>query len=677
MPQLTKDQFKVIIKNAPQGTDPKALANEFISRGYDLEGLDSNAVRQQQTLNTARQTNQFEQTQEDRDNRSFLGKTRDVAGSIVGGDKLAEGAGQALATSDSFLAKGIRGVDSFVRGRGFNTSGVQDGLEEAQKNTDRLIGETITRLKEARKAGDQESVLRFNTQLKNLTLDSATSADASTDFTDSLATNREVIGSATRLAGTLAGGAIAGGTSKALGGTTGIAQGLKVGAAAGAVEGSVQVLGMGIEDNELNAAGIAKSTAGGAIFGGVTGGVVGGVTGGFSARAARKKELKELITNGTLTDARLATKNFVEGVAEDGTPTLTLGGKDKLAKEAVKQGVDDAHVAVIKAGSAGDKKVFSEMLDATEAASTNRLSLKRPSDVSGKNITSTIKFLGEETKTLGTKLDGAAQALKGKAVESADDVLRNVDDSIAEIGANVSNGKIQFDGSDLEDLGVNGKIVQNIYRRLNNANDAYDFHRLKKYIDANVTYGKTGQGLTGEAETLIKGWRKLADDALDTQFPTYNSINTQLSELYGTLDEVGDIFGKNFRNQSELAASIRAGSVADRILGNSANRGGILQTLQNIQTTANKFGLKSDQDIVKQVIFSDVLEDMFGTQATRSLQGQATRAGKEVAAGAVDVVTNPRQGLIERTIDIAGKGIDASRGINRDNAVKSLRALLK
>lgn len=46
MPLLKKDQVNTILKNAPQGSDKKMILDGLIKRGYDIEGVDSNAIRQ-------------------------------------------------------------------------------------------------------------------------------------------------------------------------------------------------------------------------------------------------------------------------------------------------------------------------------------------------------------------------------------------------------------------------------------------------------------------------------------------------------------------------------------------------------------------------------------------------------------------------------------------------------
>jgi hypothetical protein len=54
---ITKQQIETILKNAPTGTDKTKLLDNLILKGYDLEGTDSNAKRQQlQTIQTSQQT---------------------------------------------------------------------------------------------------------------------------------------------------------------------------------------------------------------------------------------------------------------------------------------------------------------------------------------------------------------------------------------------------------------------------------------------------------------------------------------------------------------------------------------------------------------------------------------------------------------------------------------------
>jgi hypothetical protein len=225
----------------------------------------------------------------------------------------------------------------------------------------------------------------------------------------------------------------------------------------------------------------------------------------------------------------------------------------------------------------------------------------------------------------------------------------------------------------MEDLGANEKIVKNVWRRIRNAKDAYDWHRVKKYIDSNVEFGKSGEGLTGQSEALLKGWRRQIDGALDSQFSQYNTTNTTISDIFGVLDSMSDVLGRKFKIGDEFA-NLRAGQVASRLLGNNATRGDIMNMLNAINKISSKYGIKSNQDIISQVVFADMLEDVFGTQATRGLQGQVQRAVRD---GAVDTVQKiADKNIVGAAVELGKKGLETARGVNQENKIKAIKALL-
>lgn len=205
---------------------------------------------------------------------SFLGKARDVATSLIGGGKLAEGAGMAIAAPK-----------------------VQQDLSQVQSQGSDILLSLSKHINEQKAAGND--VTKLQQTYKQLESDLGTTSQDQQNFTGALPSNEQVIGSATRLAGTVAGGAIAGGFNKAtaLGKATtvlgGIGRGAAAGAGTGAVEGGIQGAGLAAEANkssqEVLASG-ALGAIGGAITGGVLGGAIGGVSGGLKGRAIRKEQ---------------------------------------------------------------------------------------------------------------------------------------------------------------------------------------------------------------------------------------------------------------------------------------------------------------------------------------------------------------------------------------------------
>jgi len=252
--------------------------------------------------------NQFEQKKP----TSFLGKARDFSASIIGGGKLAEGVGQSIVAPS-----------------------IQKSFSESQKTTSSLQDQLLKRLKEKRKAGEDTSRLeKAYEKSKELNL---FQRDLQSDFSESLVSDKEVAGSALRLGGTLAGGALLSGVSKGGVGlqaskelttkvsglnklfgvgkattfTGGALRGAGAGATAGAVEGAVHGAGLGLEENK-DLKGVAKSSALGGLVGGATGGVLGGVFGGISGKIRGGKE--QFIDNITPNPKELTPKQYQEAL---------------------------------------------------------------------------------------------------------------------------------------------------------------------------------------------------------------------------------------------------------------------------------------------------------------------------------------------------------------------------
>lgn len=107
--QLTRDQVNTIIKNAPAGTDKYQLLDGLIMRGYDIEGVDSNARRKQ--LQGQQESNQSTPVEQSEGNyfsqvgenikSSFLRRGQQLSTDIQRTPELARKAG------DSPLAKAV------------------------------------------------------------------------------------------------------------------------------------------------------------------------------------------------------------------------------------------------------------------------------------------------------------------------------------------------------------------------------------------------------------------------------------------------------------------------------------------------------------------------------------------------------------------------------------------
>ncbi len=99
---LKKDQVNAILKNAPAGADKKAILDGLIIRGYDLEGVDSNAVRQslQKEAQPVEEKGTMDQLKENLSDQNIINQTmnrgKEVMTAIENQPKLAEEAGGGL-----------------------------------------------------------------------------------------------------------------------------------------------------------------------------------------------------------------------------------------------------------------------------------------------------------------------------------------------------------------------------------------------------------------------------------------------------------------------------------------------------------------------------------------------------------------------------------------------------
>lgn len=585
---------------------------------------------------------------------------------------------------DGLGKKVARGLLGNVKNFGESIGGALAAGSQSQKDLDEareFKTETQTRLikkiKEKREKG--EDVTWLLDELKNLEQD-PNDAEINPAIEK---TGKQVAGEAVGVAADVIGAGSLPSIGKGLGmkPATTLLGGLSKGALSGAVQGAgfggVQGIAKGMQDNKTGKE-IAAQGVIGAGLGGVAGGIIGGITGGISGslrgRALKQGEAKAALEAGELTNAdtaRYANVDATQGKLKT----------DPVAKEAIRQGIPERDIAIIKAAGKADREKFKVMASLAEKASKDRTVTQRPMDIAGETAIEPAKFIQRTLDENSKRLDKVAERLVGQPIE-ADDILTRFDDDLARYGISVDDtlnsaneatkSKLNFEGSDFEGTGANEKIIDNVYRRINSAQDAHDFHRVKKYIDNNVDYGKAGEGLTGATERLLKGWRNTIDTTLDVQFPEYNEVNSVLSENIGALDKLNTVMGTKFRVNDPLA-NIRAGQVSSRLLGNSPNRGEILNALSEVSNTAQKYGFKSAEDPIYQVNFADILEDVFGTPATRSLKGEVTRAGE----GVLKQLTRGETSASELLLKGVASGIENARNVTPDMKVQALKALLE
>jgi hypothetical protein len=374
---------------------------------------------------------------------------------------------------------------------------------------------------------------------------------------------------------------------------------------------------------------------------------------------------------------------------------------DPRQAEAAKQGVDERVVTMLRDAPPKAREKMRAMLDVVDQSRKDALfeASNRPGDLVGESITKRTRAILAANRTATKQLDEVANELKGKPVDAQPAVQQFLDD-IADMGVQFdpASRTVRYAGSDIEDVEGATRVINSALKRLYNSGkdpDAYDVHRMKRWIDERVAYGKAQEGLTGNASRLLKSLRHNLDGILDEQFPEYNRINTNYSQTIGALNTLQDAAGKRI-DLTGKNAETALGTLSRRVLGNVVSRQNLVNALDEVDRVAQDVvsgrgagqnivpyqgrsvselaGVTADDlddSLVGQIRFVSELEKIFGTNASNSFLGDIAKATDRTAESlAVGDKTGPiREGT--RMV------IDRVRGINEENALKALRELLK
>lgn len=369
---------------------------------------------------------------------------------------------------------------------------------------------------------------------------------------------------------------------------------------------------------------------------------------------------------------------------------LNAGGakvaKDKIAIGAIDQGFDEGVIASIKVASKADKTDMVKMLNVFEKGKSNQLfaAKNRPSDVIGGRVLNIFNEVKAANRKAGTDIDRASKSLKGMQVDSAP-IGRKFIADLANMGIGVGDDmKLIFKGSDVEDLANVERTLSTVFRRMtgDKAPDAYELHRMKRFIDEQVAYGKAGEGLTGKSESLLKSLRRDIDGTLDSKFESYDKANTMYSDTIQALDDIQTVAGKRMDLSGENADKA-LGTLMRRVLSNAQSRVNIVDALSSLDDVAKKYpsqlaieGAKKagpKSDLTQLILFADELDARFKPVARGSFAGKIDQV---VNRGARTVTGSPETAVTDVAAGLAARGFNKIKGINDDNALKAMRELL-
>jgi len=617
----------------------------------------------------------FSQNQRDMYNQARKGgATPEVAFNsalILGGDKPQLTLGQkALGVADT-VAQEIGGRELAVgigqlgaSGRTFEMQ--EQALEQGRTTANALI----ERIREAREAGDTERVERLSSALGTV--------DYGEGLEQDFVTNREVVGSAVKLAGSavgafagdkLARGLIAGGTKP-----------LQVGLRAGGVEGAIYGVGRGTGDAIADGKGVGgtavQALQQGLLFGGLGAGggaVVGGALQAFPVVAGKvattADDISKIVTNKSQHLKDLFKR--VRGTLPPDPPTGNVKiiasqiPTEDIVKEATARGFSQQDSNFLATLSENERLVAQRMLELAEGAVENKRALAgtRPIDVAGENLIKKYKPILELKRELGKEVDDVARTLRGETLDTTR-LFDALDESLNELAITGAPGEWDFSKSVFKNVPAVQKQLANAFDDIYKLdNDAYQTHIFKKSIDEIVEYGTTGEGLKGASSTVLKRLRREADTLLDTTFPTYNEANTKFAEIRNLTELAEDVFGKDLNTE-------RAANTIRMVFGNSQKRGTVKNFLSTLDSTAVKYKVQTGDNLLDQALVAEILEDIYGTQAITGFRGQIERAIR-TTKNVADLLRNPVRGIANMAGDIA-ETVSRQRPVDREAFLKAL-----
>lgn len=478
-------------------------------------------------------------------------------------------------------------------------------------------------------------------------------------------TSKQVIGDALQLATTItSAGSLKGATSGVLPATEGIIkgvtkaetvgkgilQGAKTGAITGGAFGASTGASQALQEDKT-AGEILTDTALGGLGGVVTGGILGGVTGAISG-GLKGRQLRKAVLEGKT------------GLPEEKITAV----KQKAIDMAKQQGFDETDIKFMSSMKPTDKIKAQKMIELAEKATLDKRALERPIDVVGDSMVERIKFIQSQNSKAGKLVDTTAKQLKGQKI-NATPVRERALSLLEDAGVYANpDGTPNWSKSVFNKTPeLKNKIMRTLADLPAGEMDAYDLHNFKKSIDEVVNYGVKGEGLKGKSANILKAVRNSADELLDTTFDNYNTANTDYKNTREVLDITGDLFGK----KSGISKQ-RGGQLLRSVFSNNTQRPRVLSLVEKLDEVSKQYGGKFDDNLVDQALFTEIIEDIYGTQATTSLQGQVARAVKG-SQKVIEGIRNPLKGAGELVATIAEK----TAGITPENKKKILSALLK
>jgi hypothetical protein len=348
--------------------------------------------------------------------------------------------------------------------------------------------------------------------------------------------------------------------------------------------------------------------------------------------------------------------------------------------KAKRQGFDERVLRSIETANPETKDVQRKVLKILKTRSQNAdyAAKFRSSDPMGAGVFKRYKELNKLRQETGKSINEIVKTRLSKVnVDAADDISLFYD-GLKDLGVRFreKNGRISpvFDQmNSMKDSGTQ-KILKKLLPRLNDNMSGRKAHGIKKLIDEAVDYGglpTDETALPKALESSLKALRSSLNDKIGKGSSEYAAANAKFAQVIEPLSQMDKVFKSMLDLSSEEAVETGIGTKAARtLMSNNVTRGKMLDLLEQGDKVLSANNVVFKDDLIKQAVFIDEMERMFGSEASASFTGSSKRAAEQASLEAAGSAMGVPLELIR-------SGIDAAKGVSRENAIKALEAVLR
>lgn len=389
--------------------------------------------------------------------------------------------------------------------------------------------------------------------------------------------------------------------------------------------------------------------------------------GGKNTKGAAEVAVIDQINQGG-TDGALATLKVDDG-------RLAF---DPKGAEAIRQGFDEGFVQSAKSANAATKQKMNRMTNIMRRIKKDeRVGMDvRPDDIVGESVADRITFLRDRVSESSKELNQLAAGRLANKSADARPVVQALADSLDDLNVSMidSNGifKPEFKGSQISKDRTSQKVIKDVIDLMYETGEpsALKLHNLKKQLDGMIDYRKKSpQGLTDAGKKVAEKIRASINDsirAIDSDYARVNDVMSESLDAIGKFDKATgsiDIFAEN--SKKAIGQKMRG------LMSNISSRADLDSAMYALDDAAKNLGGTLDDDVRALVMYSNGLNDRFGTTAKTSLAGQNTQAAKQAMREGVTATAG------ERIIDKASDTLEKLQGVNDFNAFEAMQELLK